>query len=184
VTYIGNLDYHGGADWLRAVNDHSAGFKTCPTGRHWGPQGAAGVLPWCVWSGRIVVLLGRRSAHVQQGSCWSTFGGAIDPGETTADAAGRELAEEVSGVSIELTAKPAFTYTCQSCHWSYATHLGRVLLDQTGRLPVISIRNDETEAVWWVLIDEVTQLNLHPKFAEAWPILSAQLIAAAKAAAS
>jgi len=187
VVDCGNLDDNrANADWLRRMHDHHAsGFRSCPTrGRHWGPLGAAGVIPWVSWSGRVAVLLGRRGSDVQDPCVWSSFGGAIEPGETTAEAAVRELREEVSGVSIELSAKPAFTDTCQSCGWSYTTHLGRVLLDSGGRLPVVRVKNFETDAAWWVLRDEVTRLNLHPGFAKAWPVLRAQLMAAAKQAAS
>nr|MDQ2816428.1 NUDIX hydrolase [Actinomycetota bacterium] len=57
-------------------------FHPCSAGRHWGPDGAAGVLPWTVTpDGRSWVLLSHRSPHVQAGGTWSTFGGAIESGE-------------------------------------------------------------------------------------------------------
>ena len=43
-------------------------FCPCPAGRHWGPRGAAGILPYAVApDGRAWVLLSHRSPHVQRG---------------------------------------------------------------------------------------------------------------------
>lgn len=65
-------------------------FCPCPAGRHWGPRGAAGILPYAVTrDGRAWVLLSHRSPHVQRGGTWSTFGGALDAGESAWRAAVR-----------------------------------------------------------------------------------------------
>jgi hypothetical protein len=43
-------------------------FSPCPAGRHWGPRGAAGILPCAVArDGQAWVLLSHRSPHVQRG---------------------------------------------------------------------------------------------------------------------
>ena len=75
-------------------------FCPCPAGRHWGPRGAAGILPCAVaHDGGVWVLLSHRSPHVQRGGTWSTFGGAIDAGESAWRAAVRETCEEIRGCS-------------------------------------------------------------------------------------
>jgi 8-oxo-dGTP pyrophosphatase MutT (NUDIX family) len=182
----GNLDDDPqNAGWLRTLNaGHSSGFRTCPVrGRHWGPLGAAGVIPWVAWAGRVVVLLGRRGPDVQDSGVWAGFGGAIEPDEEPAMAAMREFGEEIGGVLALPDVKSAYVDTCQSCGWRYHTFLARAALSG-GRLPVACIRNFETDAACWVLLDEVPQLCLHPGLERAWPVLRAQLVAAAKQAAS
>jgi 8-oxo-dGTP pyrophosphatase MutT (NUDIX family) len=78
-------------------------FHPCPAGRHWGPRGAAGILPWTVTpDGRAWVLLSHRSPNVQAGGSWSTFGGAIDDGETPWHAAVRETSEEIEGIDVRM----------------------------------------------------------------------------------
>ena len=57
----------------------------------WGAQGA-GSLFMARDTGRI--LFSFRSAHVNEGHTWGTYGGAIDPGESPAAAAKREAEEE------------------------------------------------------------------------------------------
>jgi len=75
-------------------------FHPCPAGRHWGPRGAAGILPYAVArDGQAWVLLSHRSPHVQRGGTWSTFGGAIDAGESAWRAAVRETREEIRGIT-------------------------------------------------------------------------------------
>lgn len=75
-------------------------FHPCPAGRHWDPCGAAGILPYAVArDGQAWVLLSHRSPHVQRGGSWSTFGGAIDVGETAWRAAVRETCEEIRAIT-------------------------------------------------------------------------------------
>src|ERR1700733_13160106 len=66
---VGSADV-AGAGWERwaAMCEHGVTderFRYCRIGRHWGPRGAAGVLPWSVTpDGRAWVLLSHRSARV------------------------------------------------------------------------------------------------------------------------
>jgi 8-oxo-dGTP pyrophosphatase MutT (NUDIX family) len=128
------------------------------------------------------VLLGKRSANVQQGGTWSTIGGAIDHGETPLDAAMRELGEEICGldssrgtVTFELIA-PCLA----GCGWSYSTYVVRVPLaaraGRHGRLPRVRVATDaynqwETDKAAWFGVHRVAGLRLHPGLAAAWPAL-------------
>ena len=61
-----------------------SGWVMCEVhGRHWGVQGAAGLLPFAVTAGSVPVLLALRSHGTHQGGTWGTIGGAIEPGETS-----------------------------------------------------------------------------------------------------
>ena len=57
-----------------------SGYAQCTTPgvRHWGPRGAAGMVPVAEVGGEQYVLLAHRSKHVQTGDCWSTPGGALE----------------------------------------------------------------------------------------------------------
>ena len=79
-------------------------YRPCvvPQRSHWGPRGAAGILPVTVTAdGRAWVLLSHRSPHVQAGDSWSCLGAAVDAGETPWQAAIRETGEEIRGISAD-----------------------------------------------------------------------------------
>src|SRR5271165_1497696 len=104
-------------------------YHPCPAGRHWGPNGAAGVLPWTTTpDGRAWVLLSHRSPHVQAGGTWSTFGGAVDTGETPWQAAVRETGEEIRGIDVSTgTVTAELAAPCpHGCGWTYTTFAVRV----------------------------------------------------------
>lgn len=67
-------------------------FKTLADTGFWGRQGA-GCLVMAADTGRI--LISHRSAYVQEPDTWGTIGGAIDSQENPAEAARREVAEEM-----------------------------------------------------------------------------------------
>jgi 8-oxo-dGTP diphosphatase len=156
-----------------------ARYHPCPGGRHWGPRGAAGILPWAVTpDGRAWVLLSHRSPHVQAGGTWSTFGGAIDAGETPWHAAIRETGEEIEGIDVQSdAAAPSHQAPCRhGCGWSYTTFTVQVRDPGTGDLPQARVTSGhaawETAGLAWVPADEVAaHPGLHPGLRAAWPAL-------------
>lgn len=156
-------------------------YHPCPAGPgpHWGPNGAAGVLPFAVTpDGRAWVLLSHRSAYVQSGDTWSTFGGAIDGSETPWCAAVRETREEIDGIDVRSGDVVAeLKAPCQhACGWSYTTFVVRIPLTEAGGLPDARVASGhaawETAGLAWVPADEVAMNpDLHPSFRSAWPAL-------------
>jgi 8-oxo-dGTP diphosphatase len=155
-------------------------FRPCAAGRHWGSRGAAGILPYAVADdGQAWVLLSHRSPHVQRGGTWSTFGGAIDAGETAWRAAVRETWEEIRGITPDQAGVAAESvWECpQGCGWTYTTFVVRVPLDPGGFLPRVRVTRGhaswETAGLAWVPVSQVqgADRDLHPAFADAWPTL-------------
>ena len=138
-------------------------------GRHWGPDGAAGVIPLVTCNGEQYILLSHRSRHVQQGSCWSTLGGAIEPDEDALAAALREAREEVTGLPRHGEVIAEVDAPCaQECGWSYRTF---VVEFSTAGLPKVRVRSAhawETDDLRWVPAGEVGKLELHPGFRQTW----------------
>jgi 8-oxo-dGTP diphosphatase len=136
-------------------------------GRHWGVQGAAGLLPFAVTAGSVAVLLALRSHGTHQGGTWGTIGGAIEPGETPWEAAVREAHEEAAGLDLaEDQAVQGHRYGCVS-GWAYVTFPVRV----PPASPVTIRSNWETSDLRWIPVDEVGSYPLHPALAESWPEL-------------
>ena len=150
---------------------------TTPGVRHWGPRGAAGMVPVAEVGGEQFVLLAHRSKHVQTGDCWSTPGGALEPDETPLEAAFRECREEVQGLPPDGQVVAELIAPCpHECGWSYQTFA--VEFDLT-ELPKVKVRPGpdswETDSVGWVPVAEVGTLNLHPGFRASWPGLREKL---------
>ena len=136
-------------------------------GRHWGVQGAAGLLPFAATAGGVAVLLALRSHGTHQGGTWGTIGGAIEPGETPWEAAVREADEEAAGLDLaEDQAAEGHRYGCVS-GWAYVTFPVRV----RPASPVTIRSNWETSDLRWIPVDEVGSYPLHPALAESWPEL-------------
>jgi 8-oxo-dGTP pyrophosphatase MutT (NUDIX family) len=143
------------------------GWVRCDLGhRHWGRFGAAGLLAFVSEGGPV--LLQQRTWWSHHGGTWGLPGGARDSHETVLAGALREAAEEC-GVPPEMVA-PRAVFTDDHGGWSYTT----VLAEAATPFEVES-DYDETADVAWVDPAKVTQLSLHPGFAEHWEELRAAL---------
>lgn len=139
-------------------------------GRHWGPRGAAGLLPFAITPDGIRVLLALRSVNSHDGGTWGTLGGAIEPGETAWNAALREASEEAAGLEPApgAASDPRYgshQYACD-CGWTYTTFPLSLPDDSS-----VTIRNWENRELRWVPIGEVTDYPLHSGLAQSWPEL-------------
>ncbi|MEC3973930.1 NUDIX hydrolase [Amycolatopsis sp. H20-H5] len=142
------------------------GFVRCVYGhRHWGLNGAAGLLLTDPERG---VLLQRRAWWVHHGRTWALPGGAVEAGETPREAATREAREEAA---VPLDAVRTLSASLvDHGNWRYTTVLAAV----TG--PVGErVANAESAELRWVPPDEVAGFRLHSDFASAWPGLRSQL---------
>lgn len=63
-------------------------------------------------SERVLLLLGADPADPDAGTWWFTPGGGVDPGETLAEAARRELAEE-TGLALDRLGPPVWVRTAR-----------------------------------------------------------------------
>ena len=136
--------------WKQASRRRQPSTPRCPS------AGAAGVLPWTVTpDGRAWVLLSHRSPHVQAGGTWSTFGGAIDGGETPWHAAVREASEEIDGIDVRLGVVAAeLEVPCEhGCGWTYTTFAVRIQNTEAGHLPTFRVASGhaawETAGLAW-----------------------------------
>ena len=107
------------------------------------------------------------------GDTWGLPGGARDSHESPEEAALREAHEE-AGLPAEQLRVRFSVVTAEvrgpgGVHWTYTT----VVADAAEQLP--TVRNQESTALSWVGLDEVTALQLHPGFAASWKLLSSRL---------
>ena len=134
------------------------GWVECACGnRHWGLNGAAGIL---ILRGNEI-LLQHRAPWVHNGDTWGIPGGARDSHESTIEGAFREAVEE-TGIDTQLLT-PLHTFTDDHGSWKYDTVIARA---QEGL--VAREVNDESHEVRWVAIEKVAELPLHPSFAKSW----------------
>ena len=147
-----------------AVRDGD-GWVQCACGnKHWGLNGAAGIL---ILRGNEI-LLQHRAPWVHNGDTWGIPGGARDSHESTLEGAFREAIEE-TGINTDLLT-PLHTFIDDHGSWKYETVIARA---QEGL--VAHEVNDESHEVRWVEIEKVAELPLHPSFAKSWPELKALL---------
>ena len=141
------------------------GWVECACGnRHWGLNGAAGLL--LVRDNHV--LLQHRAPWVHNGDTWGIPGGARDSHESNIQAALREAHEEI-GIEIDLVT-PVDTFSDEHNGWRYET----VIATCSPEL-VAHEQNDESLEIEWVAFADVAQKNLHPSFAKSWPQLLAVL---------
>ncbi|MDO5052866.1 MAG: NUDIX hydrolase [Pseudoclavibacter sp.] len=136
--------------------------------RMWGRYGAAGLLATDPERG---VLLQHRAAWSHHGGSWGIPGGALHADEEPARGALREAGEETGTPDDALD--PLFTRVLELGFWRYTTFAAEVV-----RPFEASAVDSETAGVAWVQPERVTELELHPAFAESWPVLRELLEAA------
>ena len=150
-------------------------WVTCRCGRrHYGRYGAAGLV---LVDGAGQLLLTHRSEYVHFPGTWSFPGGALDEGETPADAALRELDEEVGVPSAAVTVVSAVVGMDHE-DWRYTYVLG-TLNPQWTEVPLTP--NWETQEAKWVAPDHLDTLPLHPGLATDLSTLRAALAALRRA---
>lgn len=98
------------------------------------------------------LLVCRRPAHKRHGGLWEFPGGKLEAGETLADAAKRELNEEL-GVRAVVVGEPLFI------HGDPGSHLDIAFTDVTIEGEPAPCEHDE---VRWLLLDEIMMLSLAP----------------------
>jgi 8-oxo-dGTP pyrophosphatase MutT (NUDIX family) len=134
------------------------GWTYCAQGhKHWGIYGAAGLL--LRHGDRI--LLQHRALWSHHGGTWGVLGGARNRGETAAQAAAREAAEE-AGFGSECY-EVVGEHVDDHGGWSYTTVVGRAAT--AFRAPLLTA---ESLAVEWVRVERVHDLPLHPGFVASW----------------
>ena len=100
-------------------------------------------------------------------------------GETAWRAAVRETCEEIRGITPDRAdiAGECVWQCPQGCGWTYTTFAVRVPLHRGGSLPRARVARGraawETAGLAWVPVSQVQggDRDLHPSFAEAWPML-------------
>jgi 8-oxo-dGTP diphosphatase len=149
------------------VRDAGDAWVFGPDGeKFWGRFGAAGLL---VWHRSLGVLLQHRVGWSHFGGTWGLPGGARKEGESAVDGALREAAEEAT-VPPELL-RILHTSVLDLGYWSYTTVVVEALEEFE---PMIA--DAESAELRWVLVDDVSDLSLHPGFAAAWPALRDHLL--------
>lgn len=134
-------------------------FVRCNNGHtHWGRRGAAGWLSvWDNPNGPRRFLLVRR-ANCHNAGFYSIPGGALEPGETPAEAARREVVEEGLGDVLENQVIGRIHHLgCGG--WYYRTVVGVTI----GTPPPLPLEGPEHDDLVWVTRREAFRdLPLHP----------------------
>jgi 8-oxo-dGTP diphosphatase len=137
------------------------GWARCSRGhRHWGVFGAAGLL---LWNGGSV-LLQHRAEWSHHGGTWGILGGARNSGESAAQAAAREAAEEAGVAPADY--RFGAEHVDDHGGWAYTT-----VVAHADRALHLTALTPETIGVRWVPAAEVVELSLHPGFAATWDVV-------------
>lgn len=134
-------------------------------GRFWGRFGSAGLL---VHDANKGVLLQHRALWSDKGGTWGLPGGALHQGEDAVDGALREANEEAAVPPASV--RVLFTSVFDVGYWTYTTVAARVIEPFE---PAIS--DPESLELQWVSLEGVSDKELHPGFAAAWPALRRRL---------
>ena len=133
-------------------------------GKHWGVNGAAGLL--LIRNNKI--MMQHRAPWVHNGDTWGLPGGARDSHESIEEAAIRETVEEtgIDPIHVEVVG----LFSDDHVDWRYDT----VIAKAHGDLDTAEW-NQETHDIGWFDITEIAKLELHPSFAKTWASLSREI---------
>ncbi|MFD1504350.1 NUDIX hydrolase [Georgenia yuyongxinii] len=145
------------------------GWVECSCGRrHWGLNGAAGLLLWRTGPAGPQLVLQHRALWSHHGGTWGLPGGALSDGETPVDGAVREAREEAGVVpaGLQVTAARALVHP----DWAYTT----VLAQATAPFEP-AVTDPESLEVRWVDLASIEGFDLLPAFGDALPELRTML---------
>lgn len=150
------------------------GWVMCDCGRkHWGHNGAAGVLlaRRDDATGRVThVVMQHRALWSAEGGTWGIPGGAISDGETAIEGALRESFEEANITSQDIDVVGAY---CENHgNWCYTTVFA---FEKLGHSVNPCAHDDESMEIKWVPIDDVPKLKLLTAMRTDWPSFRARL---------
>ncbi|RFT38773.1 septum formation protein Maf [Bifidobacteriaceae bacterium NR015] len=156
------------------VHQPGDGWVHCNCGRrHWGHNGAAGVLLARRDSetGRVThVVMQHRALWSAEGGTWGIPGGAISDGESAIEGALRESFEEANITSGDIEVVGA--YREDHGNWRYTTVFA---FEKPGHSVDPCAHDDESMEIKWVPIDDVPKLKLLTAMRTDWPSFRARL---------
>ena len=160
------------------VHQPGDGWVQCNCGRrHWGHNGAAGVLlaRRDAETGRVThVVMQHRALWSAEGGTWGIPGGAISDGESAIEGALRESFEEANITSEDIDVVGA--YREDHGNWCYTTVFA---FEKPGHSVDPCAHDDESMEIKWVPIDDVPKLKLLTAMRTDWPSFRARLDALA-----
>ena len=156
------------------VHQPGDGWVHCNCGRrHWGHNGAAGVLlaRRDETTGRVThVVMQHRALWSAEGGTWGIPGGAISDGESAIEGALRESFEEANITSGDIDVVGAY---CENHgNWRYTTVFA---FEKPGHRVEPCAHDDESMEIKWVPIDDVPKLKLLTAMRTDWPSFRARL---------
>ena len=156
------------------VHQPGDGWVHCDCGRrHWGHNGAAGVLlaRRDETTGRVThVVMQHRALWSAEGGTWGIPGGAISDGESAIEGALRESFEEANITSGDIDVVGAY---CENHgNWRYTTVFA---FEKPGHMVEPCAHDDESMEIKWVPIDDVQKLKLLTAMRTDWPSFRARL---------
>ena len=156
------------------VHQPGDGWVHCNCGRrHWGHNGAAGVLlaRRDAETGRVThVVMQHRALWSAEGGTWGIPGGAISDGESAIEGALRESFEEANITSGDIEVVGA--YREDHGNWCYTTVFA---FEKPGHSVNPCAHDDESMEIKWVPIDDVPKLKLLTAMRTDWPSFRARL---------
>lgn len=156
------------------VHQPGDGWVDCACGRrHWGLNGAAGVLlaRRDSESGKVTqVVMQHRAAWSAEGGTWGIPGGALTDAENACEGALRESYEEanIRPEDIDIIG----SYREEHGNWAYTTVLA---FEKEGHTVLPHANDDESMSIEWVPVSEVENRTLLTAFRSDWPMLRNRL---------